>query len=174
MPLDFFLACARHSIIALSNPVFQNVLYHFFLCFRLKFMNKETQKTYKVCCADFAILMYKQLLLHSDELCPCSLLNTALLTRMAKWRLAPRILNFATKWQWVLIFAPWSLSPRYLLHMKLGGPQNPPAPSMWGGGRSLAMPVLERRLLDRPIRRLDTVPLELTWFLVLRLWGNTF
>jgi hypothetical protein len=111
----------------------------FFLCLRLKFMNKETQKTYKVCCADFAIVIYKQLLPHSEELCPCSLLNTAVLTRMAKWRLAPRILNFATKWQWVLILAPWSLYPRYLLHMKLGGPQNRPAPSVGGGGGALLL-----------------------------------
>jgi hypothetical protein len=31
-----------------------------------------------------------------------------------------------------------------------------------GGGRSLAMPVLERRLLGQPIRSLDTVSSELT------------
>jgi len=38
-------------------------------------MNEETQKTYKVCCADFAIVIYKHLLLHADELCPCSLIK---------------------------------------------------------------------------------------------------
>jgi len=125
------------------------------LCFHLKFMNKETHKTYKVCCADFAIVIYKHLLLHADELCPCSLLNTASLTCMAKWRLAPRILIFVSKWRWVIIFAPWSLYPRYPLNMKLGGPQNRAAPSV-GRGSPLAMAVLEQRLLGRPIRSLDT------------------
>lgn len=142
-----------------------------FLCFRLKFMNKETQKTFKVCCAGFAVVIYKHLFLHADELCPCLLLNTTSSTHMAKWMLAPRILNFVSKWRCVLIFALRSLYDRGPLNMKLGGPLNRAARSV--GRSSLAMPVLEWRWLGRPIRSLDTVPPELTQ-LLLRLWGVNY